>query len=86
MSVDLDTPRSGHGAMTADQQDQVIYGYLRSHFAATADQAPSSTIAARTTLGLAAVEQSLERLYRAGVIEAVMAEGSDTPTPVTAVR
>jgi hypothetical protein len=75
-----------HNAMTADQQDQIIYGYLRSHFAGTADQAQSTTIAARTTLALDEVERSLERLQHAGVIEAVIGQGSDTPTPVTAVR
>lgn len=75
-----------HNAMTADQQDQVIYGYLRSHFAGTADHAQSTTIAARTTLALDEVERSLKRLQRAGVIEAVIGHGSEIPTPVTAVR
>jgi DNA-binding IscR family transcriptional regulator len=72
--------------MTADQQDLVVLGYLRSYFAGTADQTQSTSIAARTTLQLDAVERSLERLHRAGAIEAVIGERSGAPTPVTAVR
>jgi len=72
--------------MTTDQQDQIILGYLRSHFAGTSSLILASTIAARTALQLEAVEHSLERLHRAGAIEADIRKGSDTPTPVTAVR
>jgi hypothetical protein len=68
--------------VTTDQQDQIILGYLRSHFAGTIDRILASTIAAGTAIQQDAVQRSLERLTSAYIIEAVISEDADAPIRV----
>jgi hypothetical protein len=72
--------------MTADQQDTVVLGYLKSHFAATCSSIDTGTIAARTALQFRATQQSIERLRESGQIDAILSADPESPYVVLSVR